>query len=188
MRHQKPSHLFIFIISVSTLLILGLLSLKVQALRAGQGQGASVLPSQQGNPDSTTLQRGSPPSRASNSRSAECKRREADWERNLPWRSAFSGLVFYCLYLYGLTAFRLSNTIIRLACSVVASSFTAPVIVGFQKVIALKICESPPGLFGVLTADLFMWTLFGITLPIGVFTLIRFISVVKLSFSKDGGI
>jgi hypothetical protein len=152
-----------------------------------QSEDTVVIVAQQTNPQSGGLQRGTPPStdEREKQRREECERRHAEWDRNLPKRSAVFGAILYTLAIYFLTFFRFSTTLVRVFWSFVAAVIFGPAVVGLQKYDALKVCPSPPGFLGILTADLFGWTLFGIALIIGLFAAWRYVSVVRRKFHRE---
>jgi hypothetical protein len=117
-------------------------------------------------------------------RSRECMRRSADWERNrTPW-SLFLGAVIFLAAIYLLTFLRFKNTVFRVILSAVAAAVLGPAVMAVIVQDSLKVCLTPPGFIGSLTAPMLAWTLAGSLGTLGVIWLLRFL-VVRRRFRQE---
>ena len=153
-------------------------------LMIGGGYSQSTPASQSDNqvPDargtsSKGLQRAPTPVSTS-SRDIECQRRHADWERNrTPW-SFFWGFLFYLVINLFLTFISFKNTTVRVITSIVLAALMGPSLLALQMQDALKVCPTPPGFLGSLSAAIFVWTLVGSLSTWLIVCLIRYLIVI----------
>ena len=108
----------------------------------------------------TTFQRATP-TPPQDPRAMQCMRRTAEWERNRTPLSLFLGFIIFLASLYLLTWRRFKNTVTRVIVAFVAAALIGPAIMATIVQDALKVCISPPGFIGSLTAPLFAWTFAG---------------------------
>jgi len=121
-----------------------------------------------------TLQRRNAPL-ALNDRSIQCQRQQAEWVQNLPSRSFVTGaIVFFVILVFLFTPLGFSRPFVRMFLAFVVAILIGPTIVGLQKHAALKVCPDPISFFGILTADLFIWTLVGIVATAVLLVIIRY--------------
>lgn len=125
-----------------------------------------------------------PGSAQSDTKTRECMRRSADWERNrTPW-SLSLGIIIFLATLYLLTFLRFRNTVFRVILSIVAAMVFGPALMAVIVRDALKVCVNPPGFIGSLTAPILIWTLAGSLGTLGVIILLRFL-VVRRRFRQE---
>lgn len=124
-------------------------------------------------PQGTLQRRTAPP--ATTDRGTQCQRVQADWVNNLPSRSFVTGaLVFFICLVFLFTPLGFSTPFVRLFCAVLVAIVLGPTIVGLQKQAALKICPEPTSFLGIMTSDLFIWTLAGIVTAALLLMIIRY--------------
>ncbi|MGB7925485.1 MAG: hypothetical protein WCF57_19760 [Pyrinomonadaceae bacterium] len=121
---------------------------------------------------------------STDSRATQCMRRTADWERNRTPLSLFLGFIIFLASLYLLTWWRFKNTVARVIVAFVAAVVIGPAIMAVIVQDALKVCISPPGFIGSLTAPLFAWTFFGSLGTLLVICGLRYL-VVRRKFSQE---
>lgn len=131
-------------------------------------------PTAQTNPSPGGLTRRTTPPAAAD-RGTQCQRVQADWVNNLPSRSWVTGaVVFFIVLVFIFTPIGFSTSFVRMFCAFVVAIILGPLVVGLQKHAALKICPDSIGFLGIMTSDLFVWTLVGIAATALVLILIRY--------------
>lgn len=150
---------------------------KLEGRESGAKTG-SLLALQTGTP-SGVLQRRTNPSTVPKSQEIECQRQHNQWDRNLPSRSLATGAAFYFISISVFTLLGFSTSFVRAFCAFIVAAISSPVVVGLQKREAFKVCSEPTNIYGILTADLFMWTLVGILLTALLLLIIRQFSAVR---------
>jgi hypothetical protein len=132
---------------------------------------------------SNTFQRASP-TPVTDSRTIQCMRGAADWERNRAPLSLFLGFIIFLASIYLLTWWRFKNTVARVIVAFVSAMLIGPAIMAVIVQDALKVCISPPGFVGSLTAPLFAWTLAG---SLGTFLILCWLRylVVRRKFRQE---
>jgi len=101
------------------------------------------------------------PSATPNPRDVQCMSRRADWERNrIPW-SLFLGFIIFLAAIYLLTFLRFKNTMARGIVSVTAAVLMGMAMMAVIVQDQLRVCLSPPGFWGSLSAPMLWWTLGG---------------------------
>jgi hypothetical protein len=75
--------------------------------------------------------------------------------------SIFLGVIFFLSALYLLNWLRFKHTVVRVILAFVVAMVMGPSLMALVVQDALKVCISPPGFLGSLTAPLFAWTFVG---------------------------
>lgn len=131
-----------------------------------------------------TFQQSAPAAAAQNERERLCMSRRGDWERNrTPW-SLFLGFIIFLTTLYLLTYLRFKNTVVRVIVSLVAAALVGPAIMAVIVQDLLRVCLSPPGFLGSLSAPMLWWTLGGSLGTLAVIGVLRYF-VIRRKFRQE---
>jgi hypothetical protein len=134
---------------------------------------------QTASPTPSSLQRRTTSS-AITDREKDCQREQAQWRANLPFRSLVTGaLIFFVILVFVFTPLGFSTPFVRMLCAFVVAIVFGPTIIGLQKQASLRVCPEPTSFFGLLTADLFFYTLLGIVIIALLLLFIRYVSAVR---------